>query len=310
MQKNKYILAIETSCDDTSIAILKDNKVLSCVVKNNSKALNEFGGIVPEIVSRFHAENIIEATEDALNESNINIKQISKICYTSEPGLVGSLFVGKIFAETLGLSLNVPVYKINHIHGHILSPFINSEPIFPFLSLIASGKTTSIYLVNSPIDIVELTKTVDDAVGETFDKIGKALGYPYPGGPWIDKNFDINKAVLKFSNQKIENNFSFSGIKNKVITLINNKKQKNENLDIVEIGSSFMKWAIDTLISKLSYYSKKFGCKTICIGGGVASNSYFKSEIKKIFDNSFIPEKKYATDNAAMIGYLCYLINL
>lgn len=307
MNTTQYILGIETSCDDTSVAILENEKVLSCKTITNSKKLDQFGGIVPEIASRHHEQNILKALNLALLESKITINQITKIAFTKEPGLVGCLFVGEIFAKTLSQLLNVPYIEVNHIHGHILSPFINSQPTYPFLSLIASGKTTSIFIVKSVDDIVELNKTVDDAIGETFDKIGKALGYGYPAGPKIDQNFDIKKATLKFNYSPIESNFSYSGIKNHVLSLIHNKQKKNQEIDVVEIGSSFMKWAIDSLTKKLSHYSKVYSCDTICIGGGVASNSYFQSETKKIFKNSYVPEKQYATDNAAMIAYIAYL---
>lgn len=301
-----YILAIETSCDDTSISILKDNQVLSCITKVNLEKFNAFGGIVPEIAARFHEQNILKATNEALSEAKIDLKQINLVAYTKNPGLVNCLFVGEIFAKTLANLLNVECLPLNHIEGHILSPFINSMPDYPFLSLIASGKTTSIFLVNSVNDIQELSKTVDDAIGETFDKIGKKLGYPYPGGPNIDKHFDINKATIDFSIKNDSNNFSFSGIKNKVFTYINKQGDELENKRI-EIGSSFMKTAIDLIVKKLEKYSKQYSCKTICIGGGVASNSYFKQEIAKTFVNNYIPKKEYATDNAAMIGYLAYL---
>lgn len=307
MIENKYILAIETSCDDTSLSILKNNYVLSCISICEQKKLNTFGGIVPEIVARYHEKNILKVLNSVLKESKIKIEQINEIAFTNEPGLVGSLFVGEIFAKTLSSLLNINCYGINHIHGHILSPFINSIPTFPYISLIASGKTTSIFIVKSPNEIIEVCKTVDDAIGEVFDKIGKQLDYPYPGGPWIDKNFDINKATIKFKTQENEKNFSFSGIKNKVINLIKKEKESKNFVDKVTIGSSFMKWSIDLLIKKIDYFSNLYGCKVIAIGGGVAANSYFQSEIKKIFSKSFVPKKKYSTDNAAMIGYAHFL---
>lgn len=303
----KIIFAIETSCDDTSIAILKNNLVLSCVTSNDLKRSDDYGGIVPEIVSRNHEKVILKTAVEALNKANIDWKDVTHIAYTSEPGLVGSLFIGKIFAKTLAFMLDIKAYEINHIHGHIFSPFINSKPQYPFLSLIASGKTTSIFLVKNENEIIELTKTLDDAIGEVFDKVGKALGYNYPAGPLIDQNFDIKKTNIKFFKPKIEQDFSFSGIKNKVITMIKNLEKQNKYIDKIEIGSSFMKWAIDNIINKLNFYSKKYNCKNICIGGGVAANSYFKSEIKKIFLNSYVPKKEFATDNAAMIGYFFQL---
>ncbi|MDE5767568.1 MAG: tRNA (adenosine(37)-N6)-threonylcarbamoyltransferase complex transferase subunit TsaD [Malacoplasma sp.] len=298
-----YILGIETSCDDTSVAVLKDNMVLSCITKNNSSQLNPYGGIVPEIVARFHEENIIPAFDEAIKKANIKISDLNKIAYTSEPGLPGSLFVGEIFAKSLAYSLDIECIPINHIHGHILSPFINSKPVYPFISLIASGKTTSIFLVESANKITEKTKTKDDAIGEMFDKVGKSLGYDYPGGPKIDKFFDINKATISFQFPPVENDFSFSGIKNKFLSLINNEKKKNGFVDTVTVGSSFMKYSIDLIIKKLEFYKKKLNTEHICIGGGVANNSYFKNEIKKIFKNSYVPKSEYSTDNAAMIAF-------
>lgn len=301
-----YILSIETSCDDTSVAILKNNKVLSCIIKNDSKELDPYGGIVPEVVARFHEKNILPAFNHVLKESKIDIHQIDKIAYTNQPGLPGSLFVGEVFAKSLAFSLDIEAFPINHIHGHILSPFINSEPIYPFISLIASGKTTSIFLVKNANEITELTKTKDDAVGEVFDKVGKYLGYSYPAGPWIDKNFDITKATIRSQFPPIESDFSFSGIKNKFLSIINNEKAKGKEIDVIEIGSSFMKYSIDLIIKKLKFYKEKYNANYVGIGGGVANNSYFKQEIKKIFKNSYVPESKYSTDNAAMIGFAYY----
>lgn len=303
----KYILAIESSCDDTSIAVLDNKKVLSCVTENRNKSLLAYGGIVPEVASRNHADLINQAFEDAIEKAKIKKEEIGYVCYTAEPGLVGSLHVGETFAKSLGFLLDVEVYPINHIHGHIFSPFINDEPKYPFLSLIASGKTTSIFLVNSPIDIKELVRTRDDAVGEAFDKVGKVLGYPYPGGPLIDKNFDIKKATLKFPYPQIDKDFSFSGIKNRIFSMINTAKMKNEEIDPIVIGSSFMKWSIEVLIKKIVFFAKKYSAQYVTIGGGVAANSLFKSEIIKHFPNYKIPQKEFSCDNAAMIGYFFWL---
>lgn len=299
----KYILAIESSCDDTSVAVLDNNIVLSCVTENKNNSLLKFGGVVPELASRNHAELITPVFEKAVCEAKITKQEIGYVCYTATPGLVGSLYVGEIFAKSIGFCLGVDVFPINHIYGHIFSPFINSIPKYPFLSLIASGKTTSIFLINSPNNIVELVKTQDDAVGEAFDKIGKILGYPYPGGPQIDKNFDIKKTTLEFPFPQTNKDFSFSGIKNRIFSLINTAKMKNEPIDVITIGSSFMKWSIDVLLKKLTFFANKYSVKSVCIGGGVSSNSLFKSEIQKTFSNYKIPQKEYSCDNAAMIGY-------
>lgn len=308
MNKN-YILAIESSCDDTSVAILNNNIVLSCVTENKNNSLQKFGGVVPELASRNHAELITPVFERAIQQAKVTKQEIDYVCYTATPGLVGSLYVGEIFAKSIGFCLGVNVYPINHIHGHIFSPFINSIPEYPFLSLIASGKTTSIFLINSPNEIIELVKTQDDAVGEAFDKIGKILGYPYPGGPQIDKNFDASKAILKFPYPQINKDFSFSGIKNRIFSMINTAKMKNESIDVITIGSSFMKWSIDVLLKKLIFFASKYSVKSVCIGGGVSSNSLFKNEIKKVFSNYKIPQKEYSCDNAAMIGYYFWLKN-
>lgn len=304
--KNNYILSIETSCDDTSIAILNNNIVLSCITKDSTKELNEYGGIVPEIASRKHEEYLIPVFNECLKKANIKVEQIDYICYTNEPGLPGSLHIGEIFAKSLSFLLDVPFYPINHIHAHIFSSFINSNVSYPFMSLIASGKTTSIFLVEDVNNITELIKTNDDAVGETFDKISKFLGYGYPGGPEIDKRFDINKANLKFKIQDPKSNFSFSGIKSHVLRLINDAKKKNEKIDDILIASSFMKWAIDNLINKLMFFKNKHNIETITIGGGVSANSLFKKEIKRVFKKSFVPLKEYSCDNAAMIGFLFF----
>lgn len=303
---NNIILAIETSCDDTSIAILNNEKVISCITKDSTKFLNQYGGIVPEIASRKHQEMIMEVFDLALKESNISKYDINHICYTNEPGLPGSLHVGEIFAKSIGMILNIEPKPINHIHGHILSPFIDKEPCFPYLSLIASGKTTSIFLVKDENHIEEITKTMDDAVGETFDKIGKALGYDYPSGPIIDKNYDSSKATIKIDIPNPKSDFSFSGVKSKIFNIIDQSK-KNNTLDKITIGSSFQKWAIDTLISKLSYYKNIHNINIVTIGGGVSANSLFKKEINELFERSYVPSPKYSCDNAAMIGYVYYV---
>lgn len=306
MKNKKYILAIETSCDDTSIAILDDYQVLACVTKDSTKDLDPFGGIVPEIASRKHEEYILDVYKECLLKANIDQNEIKYICYTNEPGLPGSLHVGEIFAKSLAFMLDIECYPINHIHAHVFSSFIDTKDIhYPFMSLIASGKTTSIFLVNNSNDIIELVKTDDDAVGETFDKIAKRLGLGYPGGPVIDNLYQEEKTNIIFPNQQINKNFSFSGIKSNVIRLIDQQK-KNNVLDVVSIASSFMKWAINNLTSKLEYFKEKYNVDYICIGGGVASNSLFKKEIKRIFKQSFVPKKEYSCDNAAMIGYLFY----
>lgn len=304
---NKIILGIETSCDDNGIAIICNNQILINNVVNNAKILQPYGGVVPEIVARFHCEQILNNLQNALLKTKISLNQINEIAYTAYPGLQNCLLVGKIVAKSLSAFLNIKAFAINHIYGHIFSSFIDQKLKFPFLALIASGKTTSIFLVKDTKKIVELTKTLDDAIGESIDKVGKKLGYDYPCGPLMDLDFDLKKAVYPFPKQKVTNHFSFSGIKNYAFNLIT-KLQKNDqnHFDKVKVASSYLKSTIDTLIAKLQYYQTKYHIDTIAIGGGVAANSYFQNQIEKLFQNHYTPKKCYATDNAAMIAYYHY----
>lgn len=302
--KKIYGLAIETSCDDTSIALLEDNKVIECVTKNNNEDFKNYGGIVPEIASRNHAKNVTDIFEKLYNKHEQHFLHLNYIAYTNEPGLQISLHVGEILARSLSFQFKVPIFPINHIYGHIYSSFINKQPLLePFLALVASGKTTSLFLVNSPIDIVELVATKDDAIGEVYDKIGLALGMSYPGGPKIDAIFDSKIANIKFSFSQQKNIFSYSGLKSQVLNYIKN----NPNVPKQNIASSFQKTIIDNLIKKIIYYKKKFHVNYLVIGGGVAANNYLREQITLFFDKFFIPLKEFSCDNAAMIGYYCYI---
>lgn len=304
---NPTILGIETSCDDNSVSILKDGKIISCIINNDAKELEEYKGIVPEIVSRFHEKKMLVSLEQALCEAKVDLSEIDIVAYTAKPGLIGSLLVGKTLALSLSYLLNKPIEAIDHITGHILSPFIDSIPIYPYLSLIASGKTTSIFLVKDVNDIELLNYTLDDAFGEALDKVGVCLDINYPAGPVFDKLFDENKAIIKLPSLPAKNKFSFSGVKSQMIKLIKTD-QLNNNLQPKDVyASSFLKWGIDNIIKKLKYYQNIYHINTVTIGGGVAANTYFQKCIKSLFKNSFVPNKKYATDNAAMISYVAYL---
>lgn len=301
--ERKIILGIETSCDDTSIAILDNCKVLTCITKNNGYLFDSYGGIVPEIVSRLHEKNIISIYKKVLKKANISSKDIDVISYTKLPGLPGSLHVGEIFAKSLSFQLDIPCFPINHIHAHAYSSFISHlPPSEPFLSLIVSGKTTSLYLVHKNM-FVEITKTLDDALGEVYDKIGKALGLKYPAGGLIDKMFSLEKAKIPINIIQSHKIFSYSGIKTYFLNLIEN----NKKIDIEIIASSFQKWVIDNLIKKLDFFKKQNNVNLIAIGGGVASNSYLRLRIIDVFPLVKISEKIYSCDNAAMIAYLHFV---
>ncbi|MEG0124237.1 MAG: tRNA (adenosine(37)-N6)-threonylcarbamoyltransferase complex transferase subunit TsaD [Malacoplasma sp.] len=302
----KIILGIETSCDDTSIAVLDNNKVLSCITMNHSCMFDKYGGIVPEIVSRLHEKNILEVYKSALKEAKIESKDIDSIAYTKTPGLSGPLHVGEIFAKSLSFQLNIKCYPINHIHAHAYSPFISEMPPHKsFLSLIVSGKTTSLFLVKKN-KFIEIAKTLDDALGEVYDKIGKALGLKYPAGALIDKMFDIKKATITININQQHKVFSYSGIKSYILNLIEKEKVNNQ-FDVEVIASSFQKWVIDNLVKKLVYFKNENDVELITIGGGVASNSYLRERLNKVFTSTKIPLSTYSCDNAAMIAYLHFV---
>ncbi len=304
------IIGIETSCDDTCISIVEDGKDIYSKRISSENILKSYGGIIPEIAARSHEQSIIDILIDI--KSKFDLNDIDCIAYTNEPGLAVSLHVGKTFANTLSMLLNVPVIPTNHIHGHIYSAFINRpEAIeYPFLSLIASGGTTTLFLINSIDDIVEINKTTDDAVGEAFDKVGRALGLEYPGGISIDKIYDESKVNQKLLPlPKPESTFSFSGIKTKILNIINQEKMKQREIDVVKLASTFQYWSINVLVDKIKYYQKLHNAKLITIGGGVASNSLFRKEIGNLDIINLVPEKQYSCDNATMIAFLGYLKN-
>lgn len=302
---NYYIIGIETSCDDTSLSILNNDQVISCVTISSEKKLAKYEGIIPEIASREHVKNIMNAFNKMIDDSGVDINEINLIAYTSNPGLPTCLHIGKIFAKTLSWYLDVEQVEVNHIHAHIFSPFINNSRNlkYPFISLIVSGGTTSLYKVESPKKIHVLNSTNDDALGEAYDKVGRYLKLPYPGGPSIDKIFDENSITDKYKIPPPFESFSFSGIKSKIKKIIQNSNQVNK----IEIASNFQYWAISYLISKIEYYSIECNTKIVCIGGGVSANKYFRDKIKRSDIKYIFPEKKYSCDNAAMIGFLSFL---
>jgi len=314
MEKPTYILAIESSCDDTGAAVLCNEKVLSNVVAKQ-EIHEAYGGVIPELASRAHQQNIVPTVDVALKKAGITPKDLSAIAFTQGPGLMGSLLVGGSFAKSMSMALDIPLIAVNHMHAHILAHFIEEEgyekPEFPFLALTISGGHTQIVKVNSFVEMEILGETTDDAVGEAFDKTAKILGFPYPGGPLIDKHAkNGNPKAFSFTKPKVNGlNFSFSGLKTQILYFIQKEVQKNpnfieENLD--DICASIQHIIIQILMDKLKLAVNETGIRQIAIGGGVSANSGIRSALKetetKYGWKTFIPKFEYTTDNAAMIG--------
>lgn len=310
------ILGIESSCDDTSAAVLRDEYLLSNVMASQDVHRN-YGGVIPELASRAHQINILPVVDQAVKQAGIKLSDIDAIAFTRGPGLLGSLLVGTSFAKGLSLSLNKPLVEVNHLQGHILSHFIkqadkeNRSPEFPFLALLVSGGHTQIVKVTDYLNFEVIGHTIDDAVGEAFDKCAKMMGLGYPGGPIVDKlakEGDENK--FKFSKPHIADlNYSFSGIKTSLLYFLRDQLKENENFieeNKADICASFQKHLIDILLDKLIKAVKQTGIKTITLGGGVSANSGLRNRIelegKKRGWITFIPEFKFTTDNAAMIA--------
>ncbi len=323
MSKSITILGIESSCDDTSAAVLKDGKILANIVANQS--IHElYGGVVPELASRAHQQNIIPVVDQAIKRAGIKKEDIDAIAFTRGPGLMGSLLVGTSFSKAFALGLNIPLIEVNHMQGHILAHFIEEgieKPSFPFLCLTVSGGHTQIVLVNDYFDMQILGETIDDAAGEAFDKAAKIMGLPYPGGPLIDKYAkEGNPNAYKFSKPQIPDlNFSFSGLKTGFMNFINTEKSKNENFvneHLADICASIQSTIIDILLAKLESASERTNIKQIAIAGGVSANSELRIKLnkrqKELDWKVFIPKFEYCTDNAAMIaitGYYKFLKN-
>ena len=318
-KQNIYILAIESSCDDTSAAVMHNDKMLSNVVATQ-KIHEAYGGVVPELASRAHQQNIVPVVHQALAKANIDKKLVSAIAFTRGPGLLGSLLVGTSFAKSLSLGLKVPLIEVNHMQAHILAHFINEGdkkvPSFPFLALTISGGHTQIVLVNDYFDMEILGETLDDAVGEAFDKSAKILGLPYPGGPFVDKYAGKgNPTAFPFPKPKVQGlNFSFSGLKTSILYFIQKETSKNPNFveqNLNDICASIQFTIINILMDKLKKASKQTGIREIAIGGGVSANSGIRQALKdselKYGWKTYIPKFEYCTDNAAMIGIVGYL---
>mgnify|MGYP001454742751 FL=1 len=310
MMENIYILSIETSCDDTSVAILKNDKVLSNIV--SSQRIHEiYGGVVPELASREHDRLIVPVISKAIEESNVSLNEINAIAYTRGPGLLGSLLVGTSFAKSLAYCLNIPLLEVNHMHAHILSIFINDnpkKPDFPFIALTVSGGHTQLVLVNGPLEFIQIGTTLDDAAGEAFDKSGKLMNLDYPAGPKIDKlskDGDPNK--FKFSKPSVKDlNFSFSGLKTNFKNFISKQPIGFVEDNLSDLCASIQSTIVNILIDKIKMAREKHGINEFVICGGVSANSFLRKKLNELEKNdninTYVPKVSYSTDNAAMIG--------
>lgn len=313
-----FILAIESSCDDTAAAVLKNDVVLSNIVARQD-IHEEFGGVVPELASRAHQQNIVPVIDIALKKANITKEQLSAIAFTQGPGLMGSLLVGASFAKSMALALDIPLIAVNHMHAHILAHFIKEDgydkPEFPFLALTISGGHTQIVKVSDFFRMEIIGETTDDAVGEAFDKTAKILGFPYPGGPLIDQfAASGNPKKYLFTKPKVDGlNFSFSGLKTQIMYFVQKNVLENSNFveeNKADICASVQQIIIDILMEKLKLAVAETGINQIAIGGGVSANTGIRKTLKEAESKygwkTFIPKFEYTTDNAAMIGIVGY----
>lgn len=316
---DSIILGIESSCDDTSVAIIQGNTILSNIAATQ-EIHNEYGGVVPELASRAHLQNIIPVVEKSVSKANIQQKDISAIGFTRGPGLLGSLLVGTSFAKSLAMSLEVPLIEVNHLQAHILAHFIDDAnarpPKFPFLCLTVSGGHTMIVLLKDYFDMEIIGKTIDDAAGEAFDKIGKIFGLDYPAGPIIDRMAkNGNKDAFTFNKPRLQAyQYSFSGIKTSVLYFIQKEVQKNPNFiteNINDLCASVQKTLVEILMTKLEKAAKELEIKEVAIAGGVSANSGLREAMQKNSEklgwNIYIPKFEYTTDNAAMIAMVAQL---
>ncbi|MDF2699684.1 MAG: tRNA threonylcarbamoyl adenosine modification protein TsaD [Haloplasmataceae bacterium] len=305
------VLAVESSCDETSVAIIKNGKeVLSNIVSSQIDIHKKFGGVVPEVASRHHVENITVVFEEALNEAKIKIDEIDAVVVTKGPGLIGSLLVGINAAKAFAFAHNLPLVGVHHIAGHIYANNLVEDLKFPLLALVVSGGHTELVYMKEHYEFDIIGQTQDDAVGEAYDKVARVVDLPYPGGPYIDQlakdgveEFKLPRAMLNKDNY----DFSFSGIKSAVINLVHNANQRNEEINKANLAKSFQESVVDILVGKTLKAINQYQVKQLVLAGGVAANSGLRerlTEVMKDYPNIklIIPPLKYCTDNAAMIG--------
>ena len=314
-----YILGIESSCDDTSASVLCDGKVLSNLIANQ-EIHKSFGGVVPELASRAHQQNIIPVVNQAILNANIDKNQLNAIAYTRGPGLLGSLLVGSSFSKSLSMGLNIPLIEVNHMQAHLLAHFIedcgDEKTTFPFIGVTISGGHTQIVFVKNYFDMEIIGETLDDAIGETFDKCGKMLGLPYPAGPHIDKHSKIgNPNKFKFTKPRVGGlNYSFSGLKTGFMRYIQKEKNNNDNFistELENLCASLQLTIVEILYEKIILAIKQTGINRVVFGGGVSCNSGIIEKFKQNENienyKSYFPKFEYTTDNAAMIAMVGYL---
>ena len=314
-----YILGIESSCDDTSASVLCDGKVLSNLIANQ-EIHKSFGGVVPELASRAHQQNIIPVVNQAILNANIDKNQLNAIAYTRGPGLLGSLLVGSSFSKSLSMGLNIPLIEVNHMQAHLLAHFIedcgDEKTTFPFIGVTISGGHTQIVFVKNYFDMEIIGETLDDAIGETFDKCGKMLGLPYPAGPHIDKHSKVgNPNKFKFTKPRVGGlNYSFSGLKTGFMRYIQKEKNNNDNFistELENLCASLQLTIVEILYEKIILAMKQTGINRVVFGGGVSCNSGIIEKFKQNENienyKSYFPKFEYTTDNAAMIAMVGYL---
>lgn len=308
-----YILAIETSCDETSMAIVKNGKdIVGLTILTQMDTHANYGGVVPEIASRMHTENITIVLEETLKKAKMSIEDINAIAVTYAPGLLGSLLVGVECAKTLAFIYNKPLIAVNHTMGHIFANNIEYDIVYPTLALIVSGGHTDLLVLENESIIKRLGSTIDDSVGEVFDKVARVLGMPYPGGPNIEKSAakGQNTYNLPHPMQEEGYNFSYSGLKSYIINLVHNEKQRNHEIRINDLACSFQTVAVEELTRKVKYALEQTEIKSMILAGGVSANKYLRNQMQKVCDDLnvtfHVPNILYCTDNAAMIGCAAY----
>ena len=315
--KDVLILAIESSCDETSMSIVKNGKdVLSIVVNTQISTHEKFGGVVPEIASRMHTENVTLVLDETLKKANVSIDDISAIAVTYGPGLMGSLLVGVEAAKTIAYVYKKPLIAVNHMAGHIYANNIENTMEFPILALVVSGGHTDLVYMEDDYKFEVLGSTLDDAIGETYDKVARVLDLKYPGGPNVEKLAAQGQPTYKLPIPMNDNslNMSFSGLKSSIINLVHNETQRGKTINKEDLASSFQTVAVDELIRKLSLALKKVNVNQVIIAGGVSANQYLRKEVAKLLENTniklLVPSMIYCTDNGAMIGAAAYPLYL
>lgn len=315
MEKDVVLLAIESSCDETAVAIVKNgNEILSSVVSTQISIHKKFGGVIPEVASRLHVENVSLVIEEALTKANMKVEDVDGIAYTLGPGLIGSLHVGVMAAKTLAFAFNKPLIPVHHIAGHIFANRFVDELEYPLMALVVSGGHTELVYLKDPYSFDVVGETLDDAIGEAYDKVARVMSLPYPGGPEIDKLAKQGTFAYKLTKPMNDDsyNFSFSGLKSTVLQFIEREKRNGRDVNSADLACSFQETALDVLVGKTVRAAKDYGVKQVVLAGGVAANSRLRERITDTFAKELsdvkvtIPPLWCCTDNAAMIGAAGY----